>query len=97
MLLVSLLVCSASFSSSYFNLTDIYIQIKGVNTDLYNMMFESDIKNLTVSSKDLDNKNNCYEVSYYLDNNGTNECLDINLDNYYFQSSRKKSSNSVST
>ena len=87
MLLVTFLVCSTSFTSNYLNLTNIYIQIKGINTDLYNMIFDSNIKNLTVNTKNIDEKNSCYQISYYVDNNKTQECLNTDIENTsYFDS-----------
>ena len=73
MLLVSLLLCTTSFTSNFLNLTDIYIQIKGINPELYEMFFSSNMDELTPRSIDIDKKNNCLELSYYFDDNTTTD------------------------
>lgn len=74
MLLVSFLVCSAGFTSNYFNLTNIFIQISGMNMDAYSKVFSTTQENLTInSSGELVEDNNCYRVSYYIENETDSE------------------------
>ena len=73
MLSVSFLICSTGFASSYLNLTNIYIEIKSMQTDMYNKVFENNVENLTIKN------NNCYEVTYYLDDDKSKtECEKYN-------------------
>ena len=87
MLLVSFLVCSAGFTSNYFNLTNIFIQISGMNMDAYSKVFSTTQENLTInSSGELVEDNNCYRVSYYIENetyleNSTTATSTCQLDN----------------
>ena len=89
MLLVSFLVCSAGFTSNYFNLTNIFIQISGMNMDAYRKVFSTTQENLTInSSEELVEDNNCYRVSYYIENetdpeNTTTTCHLDNITNGY--------------
>jgi len=90
MLLVSFLVCSAGFTSNYFNLTNIFIQISGMNMDVYSKVFSTTQQNLTInSSGELVEDNNCYRVSYYieneteLENSTTTTCQLDNISNPY--------------